>query len=372
MRAKKSISVSIATIVIFGTICAYAVAASLFTTIFTIDPKSLNAYGQVQSDNSSFVLYYGVMDSSSLVSILKTHPTFVVMNMSDDTTIDPLPILHENGIKAIGAFGINYEKVSLDTALGKADEFLKKGADGIFIDESPPQGSAYLASLYKEIKSHGNDKIVICNPGMIYIKESLMSSCDILSLEHEWRSADSIPWFHKYPSSRYMGFNSDFGSRVGGATGDAQKNLMDAHTIGVQYQYTSHDFISIPPWIRIYNDGNGVGLANNNQRQMRTVDVQFNAVSQNITGSEVVVKIYATNTTLYAGEKPAIVKVPVDTVIEATWTAPPGQSYAGASIPGAIETFSVSYGDPAWRGVQRFHIPANSNADSYIDTAIYR
>jgi hypothetical protein len=312
------------------------------------------------------------MDSSSLVSILKTHPTFVVMNTSGDTTTDPLPILHENGIKVIGALGINYEKVNLDVALNKADEFLKKGVDGIFVDESPPHSSDYLASLYNNIKSYGNDKIVICNPGMIYIEESLMSNCDILSFEHEWRSADSIPWFHKYPASRYMGFNSDFGSRVGGATGDAQKNLMDAHAIGVQYQYTSHDFITIPPWIGIYNDGIGGGLANYNQNQMRTVQVQFNPISQNITGSEIVVKIYATNTTLYAGENATMINIPIGTPIEVTWTAPPGQSYAGASIPGAIETFSVSYGEPAWRGVQRFHIPTDSNADSYADTAVYR
>src|SRR5918911_1022771 len=341
----------------------------------------MQAYGQ-QNDQAeadatttgdSFVLYYGIVDSSSLVKILEVHPSFVILNVTAGQSSDAIAELHKKGIKAVGSLGINYGKVDLKQAIADVDNFIAKyEVDGIFIDQVNPSADQYLDEIHDQIKRYGEDKMAICNPGMVFIKENLMRDCDILSFEHEWRMAGSIEWFNNFPASRYMGFNSNAGAKVGGAVGDPTKNLADAHNMGIQYQYTTYDFTMLPSWLDLYKNGESINqqqsitgaLTSKNPIQSNTTaftDIQFSTEEPIAFDAHITVKKYSSNETLYTGITPATVRIPVNTTIEVTWLNPPGSTYANSFVSGAIKTFDLTLGKPIWGGIERFYVPFSSN-----------
>ncbi len=328
-----------------------------------------------QTSSDSFILYYGIIDSSSLVKLIQTHPSFIIMNATNGQANDAIAELHKNGIKVMGAIGINYDKLPLERAIANVDDFIGKyHVDGIFIDEVNPSTDSYLSRLHDEIKSYGEDKIVICNPGMTDIKENLMKDCNIMSFEHEWRNAGSLDWFNNYPASRYMGFNSIAGAVVGGAVGDPQKNLADAHNMGIQYQYTAETFFTLPKWLYLYGNGETSNAQNTGVGSPANVTMQFSTADSTVPAF-VTVKDYATNQTLYAGITPAMVKIPVNKTIEAIWLNPATNNvtYADSSVTGAIKTFDQALGTPVWGGLERFHVPLsnydNSATSDFKDVA---
>lgn len=345
----------------------------------------IQAYGQQsnasgandsQTMSDSFVLYYGIADSSSLVKLIQTHPSFVIMNTTDGQSNDAIAELHKNGIKVMGALGIDYNKVSLEKLIRDIDDYIGKyNVDGVFIDQVNPSADSYLSRLHDEIKKYGEDKTVICNPGMTYIKEDLMKYCDILSFEHEWRNAGSLDWFNNYPASRYMGFNSIAGAVVGGAVGDPQKNLADAHNMGIQYQYTADNFFTLPGWLYLYGNGE-TSIPQNIEENTTNVTMKF-STTDSAASAFVTVKEYATNKTLYAGITPAAVTIPVNETIEAIWLNPVvsdnNMTYSDSSVTGAIKTFDLPLGSPVWGGMERFHIPFdnydNSTTSNFKDVA---
>jgi spherulation-specific family 4 protein len=348
----------------------------------------IQAYGQQsdaagandsQTTSDSFVLYYGIVDSSSLVKLIQTHPSFAILNTTDGQSNDAIAELHKNGIKVMGALGIDYNKVSQEKAISDIDNYIGKyKVDGVFIDQVNPSADSYLSRLHDEIKSYGKDKTVICNPGMTYIKENLMKYCDILSFEHEWRNASSLDWFNNYAASRYMGFNSIAGAVVGGAVGDPQKNLADAHSMGIQYQYTAENFFTLPGWLYLYGNGETSGPQNTEANTTTTTNVTMKfSTADSAASAFVTVKEYATNRTLYAGITPATVTIPVNETIEAIWLNPTvsdnNMTYADSSVTGGIKTFDLPLGSPIWGGMERFHVlldnSDNSAASNFKDVA---
>ena len=326
-----------------------------------------NAFAQQttsSSNSSSFILYYGLTDSSSLSRILAAHPSFVILNVTGTYANDAIAELHKNGIRAIGSVGVNYENMTIQSAISQTQKELQAGADGIFVDQTQSHSDGYLTQLHSAIKSYGSDKTVICNPGMIHVNENLTSTCDIISFEHEWPAATSLSWLSKYGPERFMGFNSDAGAKVGQPIGDAQKNLQVAHGMGIQYQYTTHDFVSLPPWLNLYKSGNS------SAENVPPATAQVKFVSPH--NSTIVAKVYPTNTTLYNGSTPATVRVPLNTTIEITWFNEKNHNYTSSSISGgnlANQTFDLALGNPQWGGMQRFHV--TSDQLTYTDTADY-
>jgi spherulation-specific family 4 protein len=210
-------------------------------------PVSSAISAHADSGMPSAILYYGPMDSSATSRIASAHPSLAIINTdSDGITADGIRQLHDAGTKIIGYMTIGYEGVSLSDAISHAKSILENGADGIFVDNTNPSGDSYMSQLYSAAKDNGG--IVISNPGMTAIDKSIMSTCDIVSFEHQWRSAGQISWLHEYSPDRYLGLNSNDGSGVG----DPAQNLADAHSMGIAYQYSTPEFTILPSWIDIY------------------------------------------------------------------------------------------------------------------------
>ncbi len=236
-----------------GSLLAGILIAAAF---FVITSNSGTTLVYADSGMSSAILYYGPMDSSAVGRIASVHPSIAIIN-SDTSGISSSGVsqLHSAGTKIIGYMSIGYNGVPLSDAISHAKSILGSGADGVFVDNSNPSGDSYLSQLYSAVKGSGG--IVICNPGMVYLDESVMSTCDIVSFEHQWRSAGQISWLHNYPATRYLGLNSNGGSGVG----DPSQNLADAHSMGISYQYSTTEFTTLPDWIGIYSSNGASATA---------------------------------------------------------------------------------------------------------------
>lgn len=224
--------------------------AGILATIAVLGtlPISSALSASAEPQMPSAILYYGPMDSSATGRIASVHPSIAILNTdTDGITADGIRQLHDAGTKIIGYMTIGYEGVSLSDAISHAKSILSNGADGIFVDNTNPSGDSYMSQLYSAAKDSGG--MVISNPGTASLDESIMSTCDIVSFEHQWTSAEGISWLHNYGPSRYLGLSSNDGYGVG----DPSQNLADAHRIGIAYQYSTPQFTILPDWIGIYS-----------------------------------------------------------------------------------------------------------------------
>jgi hypothetical protein len=102
------------------------------------------------------------------------------------------------------------------------------------------------------LKGHGQDKLVVMNPGHYKVSERVMPISDIVSLEEEWVYHEQISWIDRYPSSRFMGVSSSeyCAGCVDGS--NAASKTAEAWEAGIGHHYATDMYIDLPTWFDSY------------------------------------------------------------------------------------------------------------------------
>ena len=214
-----------------------------------------------------YVIYYGHMvdqnsDATEQVArILAAKPELVIVPYSfPDGELNLTPEVHEQfkeaGIKVITYTWTNYSSRDLSAVKADIDVQMASGVDGILVDEVTNMLTAadhdYYAAIYKYIKSYGQDKLVIMNPGHYKVTEKVMQVSDIVSLEEEWVYHDQIPWMTKYPPSRFMGVSSNEYCTGCVSELNAWEKTAEAWNAGIGYHFATDKYIDLPSWFENY------------------------------------------------------------------------------------------------------------------------
>jgi hypothetical protein len=247
-----------AIIVIASIAFAAAVAASLLLSSVKVSfARSENLY----------VIYYGhLVDENGATTdqatrILAAKPEFVIVPYSfPDGELNLTPEVHQQfrdaGIGVLTYTWTNYDARDLNAVKADIDSHMASGVDGIFIDEvtniETDAEHSYYAAIHRHVKSYGQDKLVVMNPGHFKVTERVMLISDIVSLEEEWVYHDQMPWKDRYPPSRFMGVSSNeyCTGCINGS--NAASKTAEAWDAGIGYHYATEMYIDLPTWFDDY------------------------------------------------------------------------------------------------------------------------
>ncbi|HUG97432.1 MAG TPA: spherulation-specific family 4 protein [Nitrososphaera sp.] len=248
----------LAIIIIASVAFAAAVAASLTLPLANVVfEKSENGY----------VIYYGhLVDENGAMTeetsrILAAGPELVIVPHSfPDGELNLTPEVHQQfrdaGIKVLTYTWTNYGVRDLAAVQSEIDSQMASGVDGIFIDEVTnivtDAEHGYYAAIHEHIKSYGQDKLVVMNPGHYQVAERVMLISDIVSLEEEWTYHEQMPWMDSYPPSRFMGVSSNeyCTGCVNGS--NAAAKTAEAWDAGIGYHFATDMYIDLPEWFDGY------------------------------------------------------------------------------------------------------------------------
>ena len=214
-----------------------------------------------------YVIYYGHLvdqngDATDQVArILAAKPELVVVPYSfPDGELNLTSEVHRQfsdaGIKVITYTWTSYTSRDLNAVKADINTQMASGVDGILVDEVTniltDAEHDYYSAIYKHVKSYGQDKLVIMNPGHYKVTERIMQVSDIVSLEEEWVYHDQIPWMEKYPPSRFMGVSSNeyCAGCVDGS--NAAEKTAEAWSAGIGYHFATDKYIDLPAWFDNY------------------------------------------------------------------------------------------------------------------------
>lgn len=246
-----------AIIVIASLAFAAAVAASAMFLSKAAFAKSENLY----------VIYYGhLVDSNGETTehvsrILAAEPELVVVPHSfPDGELNLTPEVHQQfrdaGIKVLTYTWTNYGARDLNAVRADIDAQMASGVDGIFVDEvtniETDAEYNYYAAIHQHIKSHGQDKLSVMNPGHFQVTERVMQVSDIVSLEEEWVYHDQMSWIGKYPPSRLMGVSSNEYCGICVNEANAADKTTEAWNAGIGYHFSTDMYIDLPAWFDGY------------------------------------------------------------------------------------------------------------------------
>jgi hypothetical protein len=245
-------------IVIASVAFAAAVAASIMLPLAKVAfEKSENLY----------VIYYGhLVDENGAITeqtsrILAAEPELVIVPYSfPDGELNLAPDVHQQfgdaGIKVLTYTWTNYGARDLAAVKADIDRHMASRVDGIFIDEvtniETDAEHSYYAEIYKHIKSYGQAKLAVMNPGHFKVTERVMMISDIVSLEEEWVYHDQIPWKDRYPPSRFMGVSSNEYCTGCINESNAASKTAEAWQAGIGYHFATDMYIDLPAWFDGY------------------------------------------------------------------------------------------------------------------------
>jgi len=244
-------------IITVATFASAVVATALLPFAKVAFPKSENFY----------VIYYGHLvdqngnSTRQTNEILAANPELVIVPYSfPDGELNLTPHVHQQfslaGIKVLTYTWTNYGSRDLNDVMSDIDAQMTSGVNGIFVDEvSNMQTNAerdYYGAVYKHIKSYGQDKIVIMNPGHYKVTESIMRVSDIVSLEEEWVYHGQITWMDRYPPSRFMGVSSNEYCIACVNESNASNKTVDAWSVGIGYHFATDRYTDLPSWFDSY------------------------------------------------------------------------------------------------------------------------
>lgn len=238
---------------------AAAVAASLTLPFAKVSfEKSENLY----------VIYYGhLVDENGAATeqtarILAAKPELVIVPYSfPDGELNLTPAVHQQfrdaGILVLTYTWTDYGERDLNAVKADIDSQMKSDVDGIFIDEVTnivtDAEHDYYAAIHRHVKSYGQDKLVVMNPGHFKVTERVMLISDIVSLEEEWVYHDQIAWMDGYPSSRFMGVSSNEYCAACVDGSNAAGKTVEAWGAGIGYHYATDRYIDLPAWFDSYS-----------------------------------------------------------------------------------------------------------------------
>jgi hypothetical protein len=144
----------------------------------------------------------------------------------------------------------NYGARDLASVKVDIDAQMALGVDGIFIDEvtniETDVEHSYYAEIHRHVKSYGQDKLVVMNPGHLKVTERMMLISDIVSLEEEWVYHGQIAWKDRYPPSRFMGVSSNEYCAGCINESNAAGKTAEAWDAGIGYHYATDMYIDLP------------------------------------------------------------------------------------------------------------------------------
>ncbi|MEW6603268.1 MAG: spherulation-specific family 4 protein [Thermoproteota archaeon] len=214
-----------------------------------------------------YVIYYGhlVDDNGDMTEqtlrIISSKPELVIVPYSfPDGELNLTPAVHrafkEAGIKVLTYTWTDYGNRDLNAVKADIDAQMASDVDGIFVDEVTnivtDDEYEYYAAVHKHIKSHGQDKLSIMNPGHYQVNEWVMQISDIVSLEEEWVYHEQIHWMDKYPPSRFMGVSSNEYCAACINEANAAGKTAEAWSAGIGYHFSTDKYIDLPAWFDSY------------------------------------------------------------------------------------------------------------------------
>jgi len=222
-----------------------------------------------------YVIYYGhlIDDNNEMTEqasrIIAARPELVIVPYSfPDGDLNLTPAVYqafkEAGIKVLTYTWTDYGNRDLDGVKADIDVQMASDVDGIFVDEVTnivtDAEYDYYAAVHQHIKSYGQDKLSIMNPGHYQVSERVMQISDIVSFEEEWVYYEQIPWMDKYPPSRFMGVSSNEYCIACIDESNAAGKTAEAWSAGIGYHFSTDKYIDLPAWF------NGYALQANEQR----------------------------------------------------------------------------------------------------------
>jgi hypothetical protein len=243
-------------------IASVAFAAALVASVML--PLAKVAFAK--SENF-YVIYYGhLVDKNGTMTdqtnkILAAKPELVIVTYSfPDGELNLTPYVYKQfsdaGIKVLTYTWTNYGSRDLNAVKADIDAQIASGVNGIFVDEmSNIQTDAeynYYATIYKHIKSYGQNKLVVMNPGHYKVAERVMQISDIVSLEEEWVDHDQMSWIDRYPPSRFMGVSSNEYCSACVNESNAAEKTTEAWSAGIGYHFSTDKYIELPSWFGSY------------------------------------------------------------------------------------------------------------------------
>ncbi|WP_148681460.1 spherulation-specific family 4 protein [Candidatus Nitrososphaera gargensis] len=247
-----------AIIVIASVALACAVAAPIMLPFVKVSPAN---------PENLYVIYYGhLVDENGAMTdqasrILAAKPELVIVPHSfPDGELNLTPDVRwqfsEADIKVLTYTWTDYGARDLNAVRADIDSQMASGVDGIFVDEvtniETDAEHSYYAAVYQHIKSHGQDKLAIMNPGHYKVNESIMQISDIVSLEEEWVYHDQISWMDKYLPSRFMGVSSNEYCTACISESNAMSKTAEAWSAGIGYHFSTDKYIDLPAWFDSY------------------------------------------------------------------------------------------------------------------------
>lgn len=247
------------TIILIASIAFAAAVAAL-----TMFPFATVAFAK--SENM-YVIYYGhLVDNDGEMTeqasnIMAARPALVIVPYSfPDGEVNLTPALHEEfrdaGIKVFTYTWTNYGARDINAVKADIDTQMTSDVDGIFVDEvtniKTDAEHNYYAEIYKHVKSYGQDKLIIMNPGHYQVTERVMQISDIVSLEEEWTYHEQIKWMDRYPASRFMGVSSNEYCTGCVSESNAANKTAEAWDAGVGYHFSTDVYIDLPTWFDSY------------------------------------------------------------------------------------------------------------------------
>lgn len=215
-----------------------------------------------------YVIYYGhlVDDNGEMTEqtlrIIEARPELAIVPYSfPDGELNLTPEVHqafkEAGIKVLTYTWTDYGARDLNAVRADIDAQMASGVDGIFVDEvtniETDAEYDYYASVHQHIKSHGQEKLSVMNPGHYQVDERVMQISDIVSLEEEWIYYEQISWMDKYPPSRFMGVSSnEYCTTACISESNAAVKTGDAWSAGIGYHFSTDKYIDLPVWFDSY------------------------------------------------------------------------------------------------------------------------
>lgn len=214
-----------------------------------------------------YVIYYGhLVDENGSTTeqtarILAAKPELVIVPYSfPDGELNLKPDVHQQfrdaGIKVLTYTWTNYGARDLNAVKADIDSQMASRVEGIFIDEvtniETDAEHSYYAAIHRHVKSYGEDKLVVMNPGHFKVTERVMLVSDIVSLEEEWVYHDQIAWKDRYPPSRFMGVSSNEYCTGCINESNAASKTAEAWDAGIAYHFATEMYIDLPTWFDSY------------------------------------------------------------------------------------------------------------------------
>jgi hypothetical protein len=135
------------------------------------------------SGNGFYVLYYGSAPGD-FMRIQAAKPNFVVLGDGLEARTD-LPMMFQPATRVIAYLSTARGTANIDARI---DTAMRSGFDGVFFDDVVVSAatSAYNAEVAQRV--HDKGKMVIMNPGIASVDQSIFQWADIVSVENKWSS----------------------------------------------------------------------------------------------------------------------------------------------------------------------------------------